>query len=257
MTETYNGTTYICSSGTCTNHAPNDGWEELSVDLSALDDIEDILDGFGGTNQPATVKGYVSDRIGTLGTVIVDGDVINARNVAEKIGTEITGTNKTVAGYIAGRLGFTGADADKTVAKYIEDYVSEYAASGGVQVKTVGDDTYICSENCDMANTPPCSAGTESTCGWQKLEVNLTEYLKSSVAASTYVASAGLKLVRVGADIKLQQVSGGTVVKDYGVIAGVQDLMCASYRTEQVSPGQDGCPASGSMCYKMICNTVE
>ena len=56
MTETYQGTTYICSSGNCTNHAPGEGWEELSVNL-------DVLEGFGGTGEPQKVKGYIDTEL--------------------------------------------------------------------------------------------------------------------------------------------------------------------------------------------------
>ena len=319
------GNTYICTGSDCTTHAadPNNdptNWTKLNVDLSG---INSILAGFGGTDNPATVKGYVDSEVGSLGNVATG---VAATSVAEKLGSDITGADKTVAVYIGDRIGNLGSysdgyntvyynvaskigltgdnagatvkgyvdnvvnglatetyvgnkignlgntaantpatsvaaklgsditNADKTVAKYIEDYVAANTASGGVTVKTVSGTTYICTDNCE--NDPPCQAGdTPATCGWQELDIDLTAYLKSSVAASTYLPKANLKLVRDGADIKLQQVDNGTVVHDYGIVAGVQDLMCRSYRTESVQPGYDGCPASGSVCYKLVCNT--
>jgi hypothetical protein len=389
MTETYQGTTYICSSGNCTNHAPNTGWEELSVDLSALDDIEAILDGFGGEDEPEKVKQYVDNKFGNLGTYVNDNGQTRSYSVENKLGLPSDYANKTVTKYIVDRLGFTDDDANKTVAQYI----AEHAASGGVQVQTVSGTTYICSENCDGVGTPPCADGTypstcgwqklevnlngyateqyvddaigtlggdytnvgdkinissgtvksyvdavgnrigdlgglmvgserkpytvseklglpaaygdetvakyivdyvaehaasggvtvqtvtndgvsetyicskncesdppcqagdtSDTCGWQMLEVNLSQYLKASVAEDTYLPKSNLKLVRVGADIHLKRVVGNDST-DYGIVAGVQDLMCRSYRTETVEPGHDGCPESGSVCYKMICNT--
>ena len=173
MTETYQGTTYICSSGNCTNHAPNTGWEELSVDLSALDDIEAILDGFGGEDEPEKVKQYVDNKFGNLGTYVNDNGQTRSYSVENKLGLPSDYANKTVTKYIVDRLGFTDDDANKTVAQY----VAEHAASGGVPVQTVSGTTYICSENCDGVGTPPCADGTyPSTCGWQKLEVNLNGY---------------------------------------------------------------------------------
>ena len=193
--------------------------------------------GFDASANSKTVKQYVDDKVGSLGNT---ADSTPATSVADKLGTAITGANKTVA-------------------KYIEDYVAEHAASGGVTVRTVTNngvsETYICSENCE--NDPPCKANdTPDTCGWQKLEVDLSQYLKSSDAASTYLPRTNLKLVREGADIHLKRVVGDNIT-DYGIVAGVQDLMCKSYRTESVEPGQDGCPESGSVCYKMICNTND
>lgn len=291
MTETYQGTTYICSSGNCTNHAPNDGWEELSVDLSALDNIEAILGGFGtGDNDWPSVMSY----IGNMGTYLNSQNVEKSYTVASKIGlnsgddasktvkqyvdnavnglaTETYVGNKignlgnnaanTPAVSVAAKLGSDITSADKTVAQYIADYVAANTSSGGVTVKTVSNngvnETYICSgDHCD--GEPPCANGTyPDTCGWQKLDIDLGAYLKSDTAARTYLPQSGLKLVRDGADIKLQQVDNGTVVHDYGIIAGVQDLMCRSYRTESVQPGYDGCPVNGSVCYRLVCNTND
>ncbi|MBO4582967.1 MAG: hypothetical protein J5714_02855 [Alphaproteobacteria bacterium] len=257
------GNTYICTGTDCSSHEndPNNdstNWTKLNVDLTAINTaITNLQTGKADKTE-----------IGTLGKVNSSTD---ASSVAEKLGTEITSADNTVAGYITGKIGDLGkkdsstnaasvaaklgtdiTSYDGTVKDYIAYYVSENAASGGVQVKTVGNDTYICSENCE--SDPPCQEGSESTCGWQKLQVNLTEYLKSSVAASTYVASAGLKLVRDGADIKLQQVSDGTVVKDYGVIAGVQDLMCQSYEMQEIL-GTDPRYIPGKVTYEMVCVT--
>ncbi len=280
------GNTYICTGTDCATHAndPNNdptNWTKLNVDLSG---INAILAGFGKTGEPPTVMNYIGEMGGYYDTA--NYGVYTPYTVATKIGLNTDDTkNKTVKQYIDGivsglattgyvdtsigslgktndstdassvadKLGTAITGANKTVAKYIEDYVAANAASGGVTVKTVGNDTYICSENCE--NDPPCKANdTPDTCGWQKLEVDLSQYLKSSDAASTYLPRTNLKLVRDGADIRLKRVVGDDIT-DYGIVAGVQDLMCRSYRTETVEPGVDGCPASGSACYKMICNT--
>ena len=238
------GNSYICTGTDCSASDPynNNNWTKLNVDLTeinnAIDDLKNskadktMLDDYA-TEQ--YVDDAIGNKIGSLGSREVDGER-KPYTVSEK-------------------LGLPADYGDATVAKYIVDYVAERAASGGVTVKTIinngVNETYICSENCE--NNPPCRAN--DTCGWQKLEVDLSQYLKSSDAADTYLPQTGLKLHRNGRSIELQQVSGGTVVKNYGPIADVEDLMCRSYRTETVGPGVDGCPASGSACYKMICNT--
>lgn len=164
----------------------------------------------------------------------------------------------TLAVSVAAKLGSDIISAEKTVEEYIADYVAANTSSGGVTTKTVwvdgGYKTYICSGDHCTGN-PPCVDGTyPDTCGWQELNIDLTEYLKSSDAARTYLPKEKLKLVRDGADIKLQQVDNGTVVHDYGTVAGVQDLMCASYRMVPVEAGTSDCP-SGSVCYELVCNT--
>lgn len=258
--------TYICSDN-CTTTPPcvyptACGWQELDIDVSSkaeqsdMTAVQNILAGFGtGTGNWGTVKGYIGEMGSYKNSYLQDVNY----TVETKIGLNTDETkNKSVTQYIADKLGFTGDNANKTVAEYIVAYVAEHAASGGVTVQTITNngvsETYICSKNCE--STPPCQVSdTPDTCGWQKLEVDLSQYLKSSDAASIYLPWANLKLVRDGADIHLKQVNSDDDIKDYGIVAGVQDLMCRSYRTEPVEPGVDGCPASGSACYKMICNT--
>lgn len=248
------GNTYICTGTDCATHAndPNNdptNWTKLNVDLSG---VNAILAGFGGTGEPPTVMNYVGDMGGYYDTA--NYGVYTPYTVATKIGLNTDDTkNKSVTQYIADKLGFTGADANKTVAQYI----AEHAASGGVTVKTVTNggvsETYICSENCE--SDPPCQVSdTPDTCGWQKLEVDLSQYLKSSDAASTYLSQEGIKLKREGKDIKIW--GGGIAESNAYKVADVEDLMCASYRMEPLVPGDEGYDANKAS-FQLICNTNE
>ena len=246
--------TYICKTGNNCSKPVLDyypaQWAKITIDVSGYltQEAANVL------YVAKSVQTAVEDSSTGLSATytLASGANTTANNAWDKVKglNEVSGlSDKTVEGYVDYRLG----EISGTVKAYVDNKVE----SGGVLVRTVTNngvsETYICSENCE--STPPCQVSdTPDTCGWQKLEVDLSQYLKSSDAASTYLPRTNLKLVRDGADIRLKRVVGD-VVTDYGIVAGVQDLMCRSYRTETVEPGVDGCPASGSACYKMICNT--
>ena len=105
-----------------------------------------------------TAKGYIDTKIGSLG---YDAYGDQYASVAAKIGT--VGT--------------------KTVKAYVDDAVS--GISTNIQVEPYNGDTYIC-KNGNTCNTPVGDYLGQ----WTKLSVNLSDYLKSSDAASTYAAKA-------------------------------------------------------------------
>ena len=166
---------------------------------------------------------------------------------------EVSGlSDKTVTGYVDYRL---GEISGTTVKAYVDNKVE----SGGVTVKTITNngvsETYICSKNCDVAGTPPCAEGAyPSTCGWQKLEVDLSQYLKTETAENTYLRQDNIKLKREGNDIKIW--GGGIVASEAYKVADVEDLMCASYRMEPLVPGDEGYDANKAS-FQLICNTNE
>ena len=171
--------TYICSDNCDTNppctYPTVCGWQELDIDISSkaeqsdMTAVQNILAGFGGENEPETVMNYIGD-MGNYQSGWQDVPYTVASKIGLNSGDD---AKKSVKQYIADRLGFTGDDLNSTVA----DYVAAHAAGGNVQVKTVESDTYICSDNCDVAGTPPCAAGTyPDTCGWQKLEISFNGY---------------------------------------------------------------------------------
>jgi hypothetical protein len=184
MTETYQGTTYICSSGNCVNHAPDDGWEELSVNLSALDDIEAILAGFGETGEPPTVMSYIGDMGGY--NDVANYNTYTPYTVASKIGLNSgDDASKTVKQYVDTNIqtvnATLGDKADKTMLddyatlSYIgnlgdgydtvKEYIDEHTPT--ITVKEGADgNSYICTGS-DCTGTPPGD-------GWTKLNVDLT-----------------------------------------------------------------------------------
>jgi hypothetical protein len=257
--------TYICSDN-CTTTPPctypgQCGWQELNIDVSSkaeqsdMTAVQNILAGFGtGTGNWATVKTY----IGNMGSYKDPYNNDVNYTVETKIGLNTDDTkNKSVTQYIADKLGFTGDDANKTVAEYIVGYVAEHAASGGVTVKTVTNngvsETYICSKNCE--SNPPCQVSdTPDTCGWQKLEVDLSQYLKSGTAENTYLKQNGIKLKREGKDIKIW--GGGIAESEAYKVADVEDLMCASYRMEEIG-SDDPAYQDGKKSFRLVCETVS
>ena len=247
---TYNGTTYICKTGNCSSNNPNPSypdwgdWEPLNVNLAAYLTSADAASTYATISNVNTALDAKADKT-TL------NDYATKQYVGDSIGALGTPSGSDTPYTVASKIGAI------PTTQTIKDYIDNNMPNIDVRPGTGDNDKnklYICTKpSCDTTNIP---GGADS--GWVELDIasaiNLSLYLTKTDAADTYLPQTNLKLVRDGADIHLKQVDGQNSI-DYGVIAGVQDLMCASYRTEQVSPGQDGCPASGSMCYKMICNT--
>ena len=260
--EQEDGNTYICKTGNnC--HTPvssyPDEWSQITVSMEGYLTQDDADELYASIDLGTTVAGHTTS-IGNLGTAIDNDSTSNpglkqrvdtlestiddtstglaaahnkAQSALDKIGNLPAGV--TAKGYVDNKVG-TLPDGYSNVVGYVDQKVSE--VSPEIQVKTVDGTTYICPTN-DCEEDPPSE-------GWEELTVNLSGYLQTGTADSTYLKKTGISLSRNGDKIQL---SGGGIQTAYDV-ANLTDLMCQSYRIDTKAVRED------EIEYELVCITA-